>query len=575
MAPFTEIPGRTFRSIKSLTGYGHGPVARLNAYLRSLPPGDRLIARVLGLAVVITSLAGIVALERAYQVEVPVYGGTLTEGVIGAPRFVNPLLALSDTDRDLTALAYAGLMGYDANGNPVPVLAESFARSEDERTYTFTLRADAKFSDGSPVTADDVVFTVEKAKDPALKSPVLSNWANIEVEATDARTVRFTLPEPYAPFLEDATLGILPSSVWQGVSSEEFAFSPYASEPVGAGPFKMAGVTRDGDGRITQYDLVANPGYVLGRPYLDRIRFVVFEDNASLLSGLRGGQVESAYGVAREGALRAPYSRIFGVFFNPAAEPLFADEAVRHALSTAIDRPALVRDVLGGYATPSIGPVPAGTGVPDLLLPDPSMRVETARAMLEEDGWEWNGELQSWSRDGVALAVTLKTSNVPELKGLASKIESDWNAIGVPVTVELYPPGELTQSVIRPRDYGALLFGEVVGSYPDLYAFWHSDEREDPGLNVAGYANDEVDELLERARTETDRDAALADLARANERIASDFPAVFTHTPDFLYSIPEDLRGVALAHIIEPSDRFQGARYWYRRTEFIWPFLVK
>lgn len=550
------------------------PISRLTSYLRSLSPGDRFIARVLGLIVLAACFVGLVALERTFQVEVPVQGGTLVEGVVGAPRFVNPLLALSDTDRDLTALTYAGLMGHDRDGALVPVLAESFTRSEDERTYTFIIRAGTTFSDGTPVTADDVVFTVEKAKDPALKSPVLSNWANIDVEAVDARTVRFTLPEPYAPFLEDATLGILPAHIWKDVESEEFPFSPYASEPVGAGPFMVAGVVQDGNGRIVRYDLAANDRYALGRPYLDGIRFVVFEDYAALLSGLRGGQVESAYGVAREGALRAPYSRVFGVFFNPDTEPLFEDEAVRHALSTAIDRPALVRNVLGGYATPSIGPVPAGTGVSELLFPNPETRIVDARALLEEGGWEWDEALQSWNQDGETLEVTLQTSNVPELKALAAKIETDWNAIGVPVIVELHPPAELTQSVIRPRAYGALLFGEVIGSYPDLYAFWHSDEVDDPGLNIAGYANDEVDALLEGARIETDRAAALEDLSRANELIASDFPAAFTHTPDFLYNVPKSLRGVTLVGIAEPSDRFQNVRYWYRRTEFVWPVFV-
>ncbi|HEY4489446.1 MAG TPA: peptide ABC transporter substrate-binding protein [Candidatus Paceibacterota bacterium] len=555
--------------------YGRGPVAWLSAYVRSLSPGDRFIAGILGILVALTALSGMVALGRYFQVEVPVRGGSLTEGVIGAPRFVHPLLALSDTDRDLTALTYAGLMGHDADGNLVPALAESFVRSEDERSYTFTLREGAKFTDGSPVTAEDVVFTIEKAKDPALKSPVLSNWANIRVEAVDARTVRFTLPKAYTPFLEDAVLGILPSHIWRDIPSEEFPFSPYASEPVGAGPFRVSSVVRDRDGRITRYEVVANDQYALGRPYLDRIRFIVFSDYSSLLTGLRGGQVESAYGVAREGALRVPYSRVFGVFFNPVTEPLFVDRSVRRALSLAIDRPALVRDVLGGYGTPSIGPVPAGTGIPELQLPDPVTRIEAARSILTEGGWEWSGEAQSWSKDGATLAVTLKTSNVPELKGIAAAIEEDWSEIGVSTIVELYPPGELTQTVIRPRAYGALLFGEVIGAYPDLYAFWYSGERSDPGLNIAGYANPDVDTLLERARTETDMEAALRDLARANELIAADYPAAFTHTPDFLYAIPADLHGVSLARVAAPSDRLRTAQYWYRQTEFVWPWFTR
>jgi peptide/nickel transport system substrate-binding protein len=559
----------------TLAQKGVAPLRRLSAYLRGLPPGDRLIAGVLGIIVVIACLVSLLALMRTFMVEVPAHGGTLTEGVVGAPRFVNPLLALTDTDRDLTMLTHAGLMGYDAQGELVPVLAEGFVRSEDQRSYTFTIRGGAEFSDGTPVTAEDVVFTVNRAQDPNYKSPVLSNWASIRVEALDARTVLFTLPRPYAPFLEDATLGILPEHVWKDVSPEEFAFSPYMAEPVGAGPFTVSRVSRDKNGAITSVELSASRRYVFGRPHLDHIRFVVFPDTAALANAIRSGRVESAHGIATPNALNVPYSRIFGVFFNPAQDAIYVDQGVREALSRAIDREALVADVLGGYATPSVGPVPAGSGVPELPLPNPATRVEDARAILEGASWKWTEEGQAWVKDGTTLSVTLTTSNVPELKAIATRIERDWNAIGVPVVIELHQPAVLTQSVIRPRAYGALLFGEVVGTYPDLYAFWFSGERNDPGLNIAGYANREVDELLEEARTQSDQTLANEALARANELIAADYPAAFTHTPDFLYAFPEDLRGLQLARIAEPSDRFRTAPYWYRQTEWVWPLFAR
>ena len=124
---------------------------------------------------------------------IPAYGGSLTEGEIGSPRFVNPLLALTDADRDLSTLTYAGLMGISADGALVPVLAESYTISPDGKSYTFVLRPNAKFSDGTPVTAGDVVFTVQKAQDPALKSPEFADWSGVAAEAIDSRTVRFTL----------------------------------------------------------------------------------------------------------------------------------------------------------------------------------------------------------------------------------------------------------------------------------------------------------------------------------------------------------------------------------------------
>lgn len=550
-------------------------IGGISSYLASLPPGDKLVAAVLGALIAIPSLAGAYALERTLLVETPSYGGTLTEGVLGSPRFVNPLLALSDADRDLSALVFAGLMGHDAEGRPVPVLAERYTVSEDGKTYEFVLREGARFHDGTPVTADDVVFTVEKAQDPGLKSPELANWTSILAEAVDARTVRFTLPKAHAPFLEDATLGILPARLFKGLSNEEFPFSPLMQEPVGAGPFKAGKVTRN-DGVIERYELVAFDGYALGRPYLDRIRFEFFAQADDLVRAYGRGRVESAHGVPAEGALRVPYSRVFGVFFNQNQNPLFARPEVREALSLAVDRGALVDEVLGGYATPITGPVPPGSGI-DVAVAEPSgeERLAAARAVLEDAGWAFDEAAGQWTHeDAGALLVTVKTSNVTELKAVAQAVERDWEAFGVPTSLEFYEPGDLTATVIRPRRFEALLFGMVVGRDHDLFAFWESSQRNDPGLNVAMYANRAVDELLAAAREAKDRGEAVAALAELQALIAADHPAAFLYAPDFLYALPEEVKGASIPQIASPSDRFATAARWYRHAERVWPFLA-
>ena len=223
---------------------------RVSERVRSLSVGDRVVFYVLAALVAIASLASLYTLEQSLLVQIPAYGGTLTEGEIGSPRFINPLLAISDADSDLSALTYAGLMGISGNGTLVPVLAESYTVSPDSKTYTFTLRSDAKFSDGTPVTANDVVFTVQKAQDSSLKSPQYADWSGVQVAALDPRTVQFTLAKPYAPFLGLTTLGILPSHLWANVSDEEFPFSTLETNPVGAGPFKVESVSRDASGLI-------------------------------------------------------------------------------------------------------------------------------------------------------------------------------------------------------------------------------------------------------------------------------------------------------------------------------------
>lgn len=545
-------------------------------FFARLSPGDRFIAGVLGLLVIVTSFAGILALQRTFLVTVPARGGVLTEGIVGSPRFVNPLLALSDADRDLTALTYAGLMGVDGEGNLVPVLAERYRVSEDGQEYTFSLREDAKFSDGTPVTADDVVFTVEKAQDPALRSPELANWANIRAEALDARTVVFTLPKPYAPFLVDTTLGILPADRWRNVPVDEFSFSPLMIDPIGAGPFEITRVIRDKDGGVTGYELRASDTYVLGRPYLDRIIVKFYDDAAKLADAYGQGKIESAHSIPAEGALRAPYSRIFGAFFNSDENPVFARAEVREALSLAVDRERIVTEVLGGYATPLMGPVPPGSDIEPVPLPEGDP-LTLATAVLEVEGWSRDEETGAWENEGDDLAlpqVTLKTSNVPELKAIAASIESDWERLGIPTEVELYEPGDLAANVIRPRAYEVLLFGMVIGRDRDLFAFWDSGERSDPGLNIASYANRSVDLLLESIREELDPEAAREDLTELAGIIARDYPAAFTHAPDFLYAIPNSVHGVRLPQIASPSDRFATVATWYRNTEAVWPIFV-
>ncbi|MHB8660510.1 MAG: peptide ABC transporter substrate-binding protein [Minisyncoccota bacterium] len=551
---------------------------RFDTHARTLSAGDRAIFYLLAILVGIASLSGLYALEQSLLVQIPTYGGTLTEGEVGSPQFINPLLAISDADRDLSTLTYAGLMGLSSSGALVPVLAESYTMSDDGKTYTFTLRKNAMFSDGAPVTADDVVFTVEQAQNPALKSPEYADWAGIDVVAVDRSTIRFTLAKPYAPFLGLTTLGILPARLWQNVSSEEFPFSTLETSPVGAGPFKVASVSRDASGLIQNVSLAANPHYALGRPYLDGIRFNFYSSTEDLTAALQSGAVESAYDILSSNELTAPYARVFGVFWNPSEKQVYARAEVRKALSLALDRTTIVGTVLGGHATAIMGPVPPGGSVKQVAIPESANPTADAAQVLESAGWTYDGSARVWKNTDAKQTldgITIRTSNVPELKGVASAVKADWEKLGIPVDVELYEPGDLSQNVIRPRKYEALLYGEVIGRDQDLYAFWDSQEQNDPGLNIALYANKTVDALLEDARNSTDPNARALDLQKIEDTIAADYPAAFIYAPDFTYAVPADLHGVALPQIITPADRFATVASWYRYTDSVWPFFAK
>ncbi len=551
-------------------------IQRIDYYVSQLSLGDRFIFFVLAGALIIFSFGALFTLEKSLLVEIPAHGGTLTEGVLGSPRFVNPLLAITDADRDLTALTYAGLMGLSPNGDIREVLAESYEISEDGREYTFVIKEDAVFSDGTSVTAGDVVFTIEKAQDPAIKSPVFTDWNGVIAEAVDSRTVRFTLQKPYAPFLENLTLGILPKRLWSDIFDEEFPFVNLQVIPVGAGPFVVKKVERNSDGLITSYKLSANKHYVLGKPYLSNIKFVFFSRTADLVGAIEKGLVDSAYGVSTQHTLTAPYARIFGVFFNSNQNQLFTHIEVRKALSVAVDRNGIVENVLGGYATAIMGPVPPGSGVKSTPVAHNTNLVTEAANILQSAGWTYNADARAWKKKDLSLqTLTIRTSNVPELKAMATAVKENWEKLGVTTDIELYEPGDLNQNVIRPRKYEALLFGMVIGQSHDLYAFWHSAERNDPGLNIALYTNKNIDSLLEEVRATNGGEDRIEVLQKINDIIADEYPAAFIQAPDFVYTVPEALRGVLLPQITTPADRFAGVEKWHVTSDTVWPVFVK
>lgn len=528
--------------------------------------------------------------SSGFLVAVPAQGGSLTEGIVGAPRFINPLLSLSEADRDLVALVYSGLLRATPEGNFVPDLAESYEISEDGRTYTFRIREDATFHDGEPVTADDVVFTVGLAQDPAIKSPKRANWDGVLVEKLGDKEVAFTLRAPYAPFIGNATLGILPAHLWERVSAEEFPFSNLNTEAVGTGPYTVSSVSRNASGIPDTYELRPFSDYALGAPYLSRVTLRFYENEEELLSALSQGEVEAASGITPakitalpEGASvrRAPLNRVFGVFFNQNQSEVLRDARVRHALDAAVDREALVSEVLGGYATPIHEPLPPGiapTAAQSAAVSTTSPALES-RAALEALGWKYDdaeGALVLTSgKTKKVLRFSLSTADIPELRTAAEFVRASWEAMGADVEVKIFEQGDLNQNVIRPRKYDALLFGEIIGRELDLFAFWHSSQRNDPGLNIALYANSAADSLLEElrvAKTSAERRSLYEDF---RDELIEDTPAVFLYAPDFTYIFPDRIEGLELTAISQPSERFSDIYRWHREVDRVWTFLTR
>ncbi len=562
-------------------------VGMVQRVIDTLSPIERVVFWFIVAGLILSTFVLFTQVNQETTTEIPVNGGVVREGVIGAPRFINPLLALSDTDRDLTKLIYAGLMRPGPSGILIPDVAKRYSISDDGTEYTFVLRDDARFQDGIPLTADDIIFTIEMAQDPAIKSPRRADWDGVRVEKINDREVKFILQRPYAPFLENTTMGILPRHIWLNVSPQEFAFSNFNTQPIGSGPFVLKNIDYNGSGIPSLYDLRAYSNYTLGRPFINKLLVYFYANEEDLLRAYSSGTITSLSAVSSSALndvltedselLRIAFPRIFAIFFNQNKNRLFADKDVRIALEILIDKEQIVREVLNGYGTVIDSPLPPETvRGQNVYQPDGRSsleRQEEATALLEKAGWEFDTELQRWSDGEQLLTFSLATANTPELRRAAQIAATAWTEAGIPVKVDVFETGDLNQNIIRPRDYEALLFGEVVGRGLDLFAFWHSSQKDDPGLNIALYTNTDVDDLLAKARTISDKEERDKIYLQFEEEMRNDEPAIFLYAPDFLYVVPKKLLGEDIDLVTTPSERFSGVYLWHTQTERVWNFF--
>lgn len=545
---------------------------------------EKILFYLVSLVLIVSGAILLIRLNDSFLVEVPAFGGSFTEGLVGSPRFINPVLAISDTDKDISSLLYSGLLKASGNGGYEPDLAESYQVTAGGTVYDFIIKEGASFHDGKEVTADDVIFTIKEAMDPVIKSPKGANWEGVQVEKVSNKEIKFTLSKPYAPFLSALTLGILPKHIWGNVTPEEFPFSGFNIDPVGSGPYKVGKIVRNSGGIPTSITLSSWSKYALGRPKIKSITFKFFQNETDLVEAYNDKLVESAYGLSPSvakstgvnGNLASGVSlpRVFGVFLNQNVAPVFLNKEIRAALDQATPKKAIVDGVLYGYGRVINGPTPAYIeNDPQKIQGD----TEAAKASLLKAGWKENkdGILEKKTKSGtVPFSFSISTSDAPELKQTAEMLKEAWEKIGASVTVKVFEAGDLSQNVIKPRKYDALLFGEVVDKDSDLYPFWHSSERNDPGLNISLYANITADKALEDMQKETDPAAKALEKEIVVSEIQKDIPVIFLFSPNLLYVKAPDIKNLALNDVSSPSERFLFINKWYIETDKVWKIFA-
>lgn len=510
-----------------------------------------------------------VLIGRAVYVKnfVPAYGGEYSEGFVGQPAYVQPVLAAGDVDRSLIRLLFSN----------VKDLADHISPSKDARVWTVRLRPGLLWSDGRKLTSDDIVFTVEQIQRSETRSPLQASWQGISALRISELEIQFTLPSGYALF-EDNLHGLypIPRHIFADVPASNWRLSDYTLKPIGSGPYMFDSYAKESNGFIKEYRVKPNPHYTHAKAFIEQVRFSFFPDGNALLAAFNKGSIDgltspdlgTVQGIQRSYKTHEfSIPSYYALFFNQSQSVPLKDASVRKALAMSVDREAIIETVFDGHALPSFGPIPPASGRATATSTEVSM--DAAARILDEAGWkvaEDGVRKKSVANGSIALEIVITVPEIPFLVKTAEALKETWYRLGVQVTVAQLPTGETMTRTIKDRDYQTLLFGNVVSGGLDLYPFWHTKERFSPGLNLALYSSSTIDALLEAAQKEQDANARFGKLGDAERGIVSEVPAIFLYSPNYLYFSSKEVRGVGETMISEPADRFLNLPKWYVKT---------
>jgi peptide/nickel transport system substrate-binding protein len=500
----------------------------------------------------------------------PQTGGMAVIAVTSDFQAFNPVVNThATTDDVIRFMLFTPLIQYDAKLNPVPWLAERWELSDS--SVVFHLRRDVKWHDGQPVTAEDVKFTFDLAKDSTTASLLGSAYLGLVKSATvvDPYTVRFDFTSPHAQALDDFWWAPLPKHVLQNVPPAQLGQAPYNRRPVGSGPFKL--VDWKANQTVTLEANTAFPASLGGRPRLDRVIFRIIPEPTTMVTELANGttdvigwtlQPDQAVQVQAQPPLELRHfpSREFTyVAWNGTREP-FGDPAVRRAMGMAIDRATIIRGLMRGFAVPATGMIPSWS---PMYTDVPALPFDTTRAKQElaAAGWrDTNGD-KIVEKNGRPLRFTLMVNTANRThQDMAQVIQQELKAVGAQVDVR----AEEFQSMLRQykaRDYDAVIANWSLDTFKvdPSPLFSCALSRAPNSSNRTGYCNPRADALMEQGLRETDPAKAKGTWQQYSQLLQQDQPVTFLFWSEDMAGVGPRLHGV----VMDARSKLANARDWW------------
>jgi len=512
-------------------------------------------------------------LRNDFQTTASATGGTYAEGSLGPIETLNPLYASTGAEITTSRLLFSSLYTYDTTGHLKGDLALNMHADPANTTYTVTLRSDARWHDGTVLTARDLAFTIDLIKHPETRSPLRINWRDIAVRALDDVTLEFKLPAPYAAFPNALTFAVLPQHILRDVAPGGVRENAFSRSPVGSGPFMFrAQQVAKGESQHKIVAMTAYESYYGQKPLLARFEVHAYADQADIVKGLRIGEISAASDIT--GADTSQLGKTdFNIQTQPinsgvyallnTTSPLLKDKALRQALQLATDTKA-IRESLSVPVPQLSLPFIDGQIGSDVRQPA-AYNVAQAEALLDSQGWVRKDGVRQKGDQLLQLNV-VATKNMQYEKALET-LAGQWRTIGVGVDISVLDPSDpsanFVQGVLQTRNYDVLLYELFIGADPDVYAYWHTSQTVASGYNFSNYSSRVADDALSSARSRVESDLRNAKYKAFVNQWIDDVPAIGLYQAVAEYAHVRSSHSASSASkLISPYDRFSNIAEW-------------
>jgi len=470
-----------------------------------------------------------------------------TEGVVGSVRTINPLFAENEAERLVNSLVFRGLIRVDSNGNILPDLAKEF-EVKNKTEYIFHLRTDIYWHDGKKFTSGDVVHTIKTAQNPDLHSTISGTFRGVEVSSEDSHTVKMKLMEPFAPFLSNLNIGIIPSHI---------PLKDY--RPVGTGNFKVKKLTNDrvileGDKLKITFKFYPNTEFA---------KLALKLGEVEGLGGLTGRDIEEFKDRVDLATYKKTLKRQFIAAFFNLRKPLLKDKGIRDSLTAAINKEEILKTVAGTGSKLAVSSLPLNWQDESQYNKKLDFNLADSKKTLLQNGWKYKD--RSLEKNGETFSLNIVVPDEKELILISDVIKENWKKLGIQTSLRIVSSVELKEQILPSRQYDVLISSQVLSSDPDQYVLWHSTQTD--LNNLTGLQSAKIDKLLEDARTNLNLDQRKVKYNEFQRITLDERPAIFLYFPEYNWLVKKKLSGIDLSDFASSEDRFDSANTWLLKRE--------